>query len=264
MRRREFIASSLAAGALSFHPVRSEAMPTAGAGQEFIEWIKYNQLIGPKKQKLMDFFKAALIPAYNRAGIKNVGVFTVRYGPNNPSVYLLVPHPTLESVITTPNKLLEDAEFLKAGAAVLDTPIADPAFYRIESSLMLAFSHMPKVEPASNMLSNNNRVYEMRIYESHNHQMAKRKIHMFNEGGEIAIFRKTGLQPVFFGETVIGPLMPNLTYMVVFESMEARDKNWEVFRKDPDWIKLRDNTFYSDTVSNITDIILSPAPFSQV
>ena len=41
---------------------------------------------------------------------------------------------------------------------------------------------------------------------------AKKKIEMFNEVGEIAIFKKTGLQPVFFGETIIGPKLPNHFY----------------------------------------------------
>jgi hypothetical protein len=31
---------------------------------------------------------------------------------------------------------------------------------------------------------------------------------------EIAIFRKAGLQPVFFGNTLIGQNLPNLAYML--------------------------------------------------
>ena len=87
---------------------------------------------------------------------------------------------------------------------------------------------------------------------------------MFNEGGEIAIFRKTGLQPVFFGETLFGPALPNLTYMLVFENMARRDASWDRFRTDPDWLTLREVPIYQNTVSNITDIILRPTPFSQV
>jgi hypothetical protein len=87
---------------------------------------------------------------------------------------------------------------------------------------------------------------------------------MFNEGGEIAIFRKTGLNPVFFGETIIGPQQPNLTYMLAFEDMADRDKRWQVFRDDPDWRKLSQDPAYKDTVSNITDIILRPTGYSQI
>jgi len=87
---------------------------------------------------------------------------------------------------------------------------------------------------------------------------------MFNEGGEIAIFKKTGLQPVFFGETLIGPKLPNLTYMLVFDDMVTRDEKWDTFRRDPEWKKLSANPTYKDTVSNITDIILQPARYSQI
>ena len=87
---------------------------------------------------------------------------------------------------------------------------------------------------------------------------------MFNEGGEIDVFRKTGLRPVFFGETLAGPLMPNLTYMLVFDSEESQAEHWDEFRNHPDWLALREDKQYKDTVSNVTDFILRPASFSQI
>ena len=41
------------------------------------------------------------------------------------------------------------------------------------------------------------RLFNLRIYESHNERAAATKIHMF-ENGEIEIFKKVGLTPVFF------------------------------------------------------------------
>ena len=87
---------------------------------------------------------------------------------------------------------------------------------------------------------------------------------MFNEGGEIALFRKTGLTPVFFGETVVGRNLPNLTYMLAFDDMADRDKRWKVFVADPGWKTLSADPAYKDTVSNITDIILRPTAYSQI
>ena len=123
---------------------------------------------------------------------------------------------------------------------------------------------MPVIEVPKDKLKNKSRIYEIRIYESHSMVAAKKKIEMFNEGGEIEIFKKTDLNPVFFGETLAGPRMPNLTYMLVFDSMKARDENWKVFVDSPGWGKLSKDPQYKDTVSNITDIILSPASFSQI
>ena len=59
-----------------------------------------------------------------------------------------------------------------------------------------------------------NRLLNFRVYESHNERAGKKKIEMFNKG-ELALFRRVGLTPVFFGETVVGSAMPNLTYLLV-------------------------------------------------
>ena len=56
---------------------------------------------------------------------------------------------------------------------------------------------------------------------------------MFN-GGEIATFRRTGLQPVFFAKTLVGAKLPNLTYLLVFDDLAARNKNWATFVADPE------------------------------
>jgi hypothetical protein len=88
---------------------------------------------------------------------------------------------------------------------------------------------------------------------------------MFNSA-EIAIFRRTGLRPVFFGETMVGAGMPSLTYMLAFADMEERTRSWAAFVADPEWKKLSSTPGYTDPeiVSNITNVILSPTPFSQI
>ena len=52
---------------------------------------------------------------------------------------------------------------------------------------------------------------------------------MFNKG-ELAIFRRVGLTPVFFGETVVGGAKPTLTYLLVFPDDEGRKAAWNRFR----------------------------------
>jgi hypothetical protein len=59
-------------------------------------------------------------------------------------------------------------------------------------------------------------------------------------------------------------MMPNLTYMLVFDDMAGRDMNWKVFVNSPEWKELSGDIQYKDTVSNISDIILSPASCSQI
>ena len=84
--------------------------------------------------------------------------------------------------------------------------------------------------------------------------------------GEIAIFRRNGLLPVFFGETLVGSRLPNLIYMVAYDNMAARDKAWGAFGGDPEWKKLRSQPGLSDPeiVSNISNSILRGLPFSPI
>lgn len=109
------------------------------------------------------------------------------------------------------------------------------------------------------------RLFELRRYESHSEMAGKKKIEMFNKS-EINIFKRVGLTPVFFGETIIGEMRPNLTYMITFDDMDEHDRNWKVFGSDPDWKKISSMPEYKDSniVSRITRTFLIPTDFSQV
>ena len=259
MNRREFLTAGSFAGITGLSSLSAAAMG-GESNQQYLEFRKYRLHVGTKKNLLGNFLRKVGIPAMNRIGIGPVGVFSAIYGPNDPTLYVLLVHKSLDTVMNSASLLMQDEEYLKAGADFINAPLSEPAFVRMESSLMITFKDMPKLE----VPEKKSRIFELRTYESHSIKAAKKKIEMFNEGGEIAIFKKTGLQPVFFGETLIGPLMPNLTYMLAFENMADRDKKWKVFGGDPAWKKLRSDPAYKDTVSNITDIILRPASYSQI
>jgi hypothetical protein len=89
---------------------------------------------------------------------------------------------------------------------------------------------------------------------------------MFTKLGETAIFRRTGLQPVFFGRALVGPRLPSFTYMVAFPDLAAREKAWATFRADPEWLKLKATPGYADgdVLSNITNLLLRPAGYSMI
>ncbi len=259
MNRREFLTTTGAAGMAGM----SSLAVGAGAGsQEYFEFRKYRLHTGSKKNQVGNFLRQAGIPALNRIGIGPVGVFTAIYGPSDPTLYVMLVHKSLESVMTSSERLLADDKFRNtdfAGASLSDT-----AYVRVESSLMVAFKGMPQLSVPKQKTANKSRIFELRTYESHSIKASKKKIEMFNEGGEIAVFNKTGLAPVFFGETIVGPQMPNLTYMLVFDDLTDRDAKWKVFGGSPEWKKLRSDPQYKDTVSNITDIILKPTGYSQI
>jgi len=259
MKRREFLTAASLPIIAGMSSLAAAAEGDDGK-RDYFELRQYRLHVGSKKRLLGGFLRKVGIPAMNRIGIGPVGVFNAMYGSNNLTLHVLLVHKSLESVAMSSSLLMADDEYQKRQADFIYAQWPEPSFGRMESSLMVAFKDMPKLE----VPEKKTRIFELRTYESHSIKAAKKKIEMFNEGGEIAIFKKTGLQPVFFGEMLIGPQMPNLTYMLVFDDMADRDKKWGTFGSDPDWKQLRANPAYKDTVSNITDIILRPAPYSQI
>lgn len=227
---------------------------------QYFELRRYHLLNNSKQNALHEFLGEVAVPAYNRLGIEPVGGFSVAYGPNRPSVYVLLPHPSLESVETLRRRLAADDEYVRAGASFLERSMADPGYVRYESSLLKAFDGMERIETP---VGTDGRLFELRFYESPTDEAALRKIEMFNNG-EISIFREVGLHPVFFGESLIGDQLPNLTYMLAFENMAERDAAWDRFRAHPDWAELSANPYYAETVSAISDFILRPTVYSQI
>lgn len=264
MKRREFLAASTALGlsplAMSYAAEQGAAEQEA-AERSYLELRMYQVETEEQRNGFESFAREAAIPALNRAGIKPVGIF---YPETDLSpIYVLLPHKSLESAATLVQRLGEDAEFRSQGANFLNAPADNPAYARMESTLMLAFKGMPQVEVP---ITSPDRIFQLRIYESPSVVTGQKKIEMFNDAGEIEIFRRVGLHPVFFGETLIGPKMPNLTYMLAFENQEQRKENWGKFGKDPDWQRLRTMDEYADKniLSKITNLFLKPAPCSQI
>jgi hypothetical protein len=258
--RREFLAATAVAAVL---PTNKLDKLSQSPSRQYIELRRYHLLPGTKARAFIAFVGDAAIPAMNRAGVGRVGAFTVVYGENAPSLLLVLTHQTLDSVVSLRDRLAADTVYARAGAAILDAPLSDPAFVRVESSLLRAFDSMPAVEPSAGAGTATPRIFELRTYESHSNHAALNKLKMFN-AGEVPIFRRAGLTPVFFGETIIGSNMPNLTYMLTFSDMSARDAAWSKFSQDPAWKTLSGDPQYRDNVSAISDIILQPTAYSQI
>jgi hypothetical protein len=260
MKRRDFLAAGCLAGLASTSPMAFAAAGQPGAKKQVYELRLCLMETAEQQEATIKFLGDALIPALGRLGIGPVGVFTMAE-EESPNLYILSPHDSLETLVSWVHRLGEDEAFLEAGAAFLDAPKDNPAYTRMESSLLLAFDEMPRLEVPS---TKDTRVFQLRIYESHSIKMGQRKIEMFNAGGEIAIFRRSGMTPVFFGEALVGNRLPNLTYMLGFDDRESGEKAWETFKSDPGWEKLKNDPYYKDTVSNITNIWLRPAACSQI
>jgi NIPSNAP len=259
MERRSFIQASLASvcSAAVAAPVVS-AEHQAGVVYE----LRTYSLKASKQNVLETYLSKGLIPALKRFGIGPVGVFVEESRQDEVKVYVLMVYPSVDQVVTLPARLTRDEQYLTAAQEYLAASPGDPVYSRIESSLLVPIEGMPGLEQPD---TSKPRLLNLRIYESHNERAARKKIEMFNNS-ELAIFRRVGLKPVFFAETVIGAAMPNLTYMLVFPDDANRKAAWSRFGDDVEWKKLRAIPEYADKeiVSCITNKILTPTAFSEI
>jgi hypothetical protein len=218
---------------------------------------------GTQPERANAFFPKHYAAAAQRAGASTVGMFNAVIAPQSPFFLILLAYPSFEAIEAGRIKLIADAEFQKAAEQYFAG--AEPAFVRIESSILKTFDGFPSVKPPAGGPDRPARIFELRTYESSNFHTLRKKVGMFNDG-EAGIFQRLGMAPVFFGETIIGRNQPSLTYMLSFENLAAREQLWAKFGADPEWKKLRSTPGLSDAeiVSNISNAILRPTTNSQI
>lgn len=278
MNRRKFVQSALVvspplgamAAALPLTTRGSFSGDNRKVKQQWYELRVYHFADDIQRQLTANYLEQAYLPALNRTGCAAVGVFfeldaepaSTGQAAGIRKTVVVIPFPSIESFVALEGVLAGDAVYQKAGEAYLAAPPTAPAYERIESNLLKAFAHMPVME----LPEKKSRLFELRCYESPTEAAGQKKIEMFNDAGEIDIFKRVGARPVFFGETLIGQRRPNLTYMLCFDDMAAHDAHWKTFGADPEWKKISGMAEYSDArlISKITRTFLTPAGFSQV
>jgi hypothetical protein len=253
MNRRVFMSASAGAGAGLVSAADQPNRP------QYYELQRFQMKNGPQAQKTNDFFQHFYLPAVKKLGMPPVGFFNAVIGEEAPFLLMLVSHPDIASVESLNDKLNADSEYRKGFAAYLGGELP---YNRREVSLLKAFESMPtlQVPPGTG-----GHFFEMRTYESNTSLTLQRKVKMFGDG-EIAIFKRLGMNPVFFAQTRFGRNVPNLTYMLAYDDLAHREAVWKAFGADPEWQKLRATPGLADAeiVSNISNSILRPTAYSQV
>ncbi len=258
MTRRAAVKVSAAAAASS--------LQAAHAPPAIFE-IRYFQLRNSADrqiQRVADFLRDAYALALLRAGAKLEGAFANLIAPNGPFVMAISSYSSMAAYDAALQKTGADSIYQLEVTALEGK--GGLSYVRVETSLLRAFPTMPSVVPLAVGAGKPPRVFELRTYESNSPVTLARKIGMFEQGGEIEIFRRVGITPVFFAETLVGRQMPNLTYLVAYDSLAGREQAWTRFLADPEWLKLRAKPGLSDPeiVSNISNVLLQPLPFSPL
>lgn len=91
MKRRSFVKASILAPTIPAVAQAAFASSTSAqkTGREYYELRTYSLKDSTQQQMVEDYYQNAAIPAYNKAGSKNIGVFT-ELNPEGKPDYLLL------------------------------------------------------------------------------------------------------------------------------------------------------------------------------
>ncbi len=244
------------------------SLSAAGKKQKDFYQIKVYTLKDNAQVLAVDqYLKNAYLPALHRAGINKVGVFKpiANDTAQVKKIFVFIPFSSIKKWQSLQEELDKDAAYQTAAKDYTDASADKKPFERIESILLEAFPMHAQFELPGLKNPLAERVYELRSYESPTEHLHKTKVKMFNEGGEIALFKKLGFNAVFYARVLSGSKMPNLMYMTTFENREDRDAHWKSFGSSPEWKRLSAIPEYENkvSVSRNDSILMHPADYSD-
>jgi len=233
--------------------------------REFYQLSLYHFQTADQEIVLDNYFRDALLPALHRMKIKNVGVFKSWANDTvaDKQIYVFIPFQSLGVIARIPADLKNDAGYVSAASPYVNAAYNHPPFTRTETMLLQAFPMAGQMQLPALRAPRKERVYELRSYESPTQERFESKVQMFNEGGEIGLFRRLNFNSIFYSEVIAGSKMPNLMYMTSFENKADRDEHWKNFGNDPYWKKLSGMPEYQNNVSHIDITFLYPTDYSD-
>ncbi len=227
--------------------------------------IKVYHIKPAQESGLDNYLQQAYLPAAHRAGIAQVGVFKpITQDTADVKVYVFTAFNNLEQYAALPAKLEKDASYQASAGTFMQGYNESAPYNRIETILLTAFEQMPMMALPALQTPKNERVYELRSYESATEAYHISKVRMFNAGGEVQIFKRLGFNAVFYGSVIAGSKMPNLMYMTTFNNKADRDAHWKSFGSDPEWKKLSALPEYAHNVSHQDVIFVRPTEYSDI
>ncbi len=233
--------------------------------REYYRITVYHFKTAEQKQELDNYLETAFLPALHRMGVKNVGVFTPIANDTaaDKRIFLIMRGKSLQVFTEMQARLTKDETYQDAAKKYMDALYNNPPFTRMENILLYAFPDAPLLTLPKLTSVKADRVYEFRSYESPTEKFFHNKVQMFNEGGEVGLFKRLNFNAVFYAEVLAGSNMPNLIYMTSFENMADRDTHWKTFGADPEWKKLSSDPIYQHNVSKSDITLMKAAGYSD-
>ncbi len=218
------------------------------------------------QEKLIDaFLKDAYLPGLHNKGQKNIGVFKPLANDTaaDKTIYIIQSFKNIKQLANIAEETWDVSTYGNADEGYMSGTTKNPPYTRIETMVVNAFDMAPQMMLPNLTTPKSNHIYEFRSYEGATEKLHNNKVQMFNQGGEIALFKRLNFNAVFYGKVIAGSHMPNLVYMTSFENREEREAHWKAFSADPEWKKLSAMPEYQNNVSKNETTLMKAADYSD-
>jgi len=211
------------------------------------------------------YLKSTLLPYLHQNGISKVGVFAPIDNDTavDKRLFVWIPLKSINEVEALDQKIEKLNPMGQDAVIHLENADSSLPYNRIEKILTKAFKFQPQYATKTSLTKSSSRIYEFRSYESATEDMHLRKVHMFNEGGEVTLFAKLNFNAIFYSKVIAGSRMPNLIYMTSFNNMDDRNEHWKAFSADPLWKKISVAPEYLKTVNRNETILMSARDYAD-
>jgi len=231
---------------------------------EFIQIIVYHFANDAQVIETENYLKAAYLPALHQQKLNRIGVFKPIDFVQDKRLFVVIPYSSFAHYVKVSKKVELDKNYLKAGDKYINATFNEAPFIRKEIIFLNSFSTAPVLQKPVLKGSVDDKVYELRSYESATEFLHQKKVKMFNDGGETEIFSRLKFNPIFYGSVIAGSKMPNLMYLTSFENMDERKAHWAAFGADEAWKKLSALPEYKNTVSKNETVFLRSTAYSDL
>jgi hypothetical protein len=189
---------------------------------------------GTQLGRIHELWSKGLLPAMSKVHSGPKIFLEALIAPHIPQTAAIIGFESLDQMWELHTLLQKDQALVKAFEQAESGP--DPLVEHQSSVLLEATDYSPDIETPAKPGAP--RIFELRTYHSPTWRQLT-ALHQRFAGPEIKIFHRVGVHPLLYTSTAIGPNMPNLTYLIPFDSLAAREKAWDAFGADPEWIKVR-------------------------
>lgn len=185
-----------------------------------------------KLEALQARFRDHTCKLFEKHGIVNVGYWTPTQNTNNALIYILS-YPNREAREASWKAFINDPDWKAAAKA---SEANGKLVQKVEVKFLSATDYSPAIKPGAGYMK---RVFELRTYTATEGKLDR--LHARFRDHTLALFSKHGM-------THIGYWTPMdkkdgadnlLIYVLAHASQEARDKSFEAFRADPEWVKVK-------------------------